>query len=207
MPVVRKSGNEKKQKRELKKQELLRDAIATLSALGYARTSLRDIAKHSGVSVGVIHYYFEDKEDLIEHCVSIYKQEFIEKLQQVTSSSQTCEELIDGFLDGLALAIRQNAEYHRLWYDIRSQAMFDPHFHAMTNEIETALVRLVDNFMNRACKLANMPPSLDNLSFYLMLDGQFRYWLQQKLCAGVDDAPLKLKHALRANFAFLTKGL
>ena len=52
-------------KRSRRKDELALAAIDALKQLGYARTSLRDIAEISGVSVGMLHYYFEDKTDLI----------------------------------------------------------------------------------------------------------------------------------------------
>ena len=44
-------------------------ALQTLAELGYARTSLRDIAQNSEFSHGVLHYYFSDKFELITFCV------------------------------------------------------------------------------------------------------------------------------------------
>ena len=49
--------------------ELAEAALQTLSELGYARTSLREIAQNSVFSHGVLHYYFKDKADLITCCV------------------------------------------------------------------------------------------------------------------------------------------
>lgn len=48
-----------------RRAQLAASALQTLSELGYARTSLRDIAQNSEFSHGVLHYYFSDKVDLI----------------------------------------------------------------------------------------------------------------------------------------------
>ena len=56
-----------------RRAELAEAALQTLSTLGYARTSLRDIAQNSVFSHGVLHYYFTDKVDLITACVRQYK--------------------------------------------------------------------------------------------------------------------------------------
>src|SRR5690349_15394605 len=54
---------------EERRRELADAALQTLSELGYARTSLREIAQHTSFSHGVLHYYFRDKVELITYCV------------------------------------------------------------------------------------------------------------------------------------------
>src|SRR5208337_2345276 len=56
-----------------RRAELAEAALQTLSELGYARTSLREIAQNSEFSHGVLHYYFSDKVDLICCGVRYYK--------------------------------------------------------------------------------------------------------------------------------------
>ena len=48
-----------------RRNELAESALLTLGELGYARTSLRDIASNSPFSHGVLHYYFADKLELV----------------------------------------------------------------------------------------------------------------------------------------------
>ena len=50
---------------EERRAELGEAALTTLATLGYARTSLREIAQNTEFSHGVLHYYFSDKVDLI----------------------------------------------------------------------------------------------------------------------------------------------
>ena len=177
----------KSAKRARKKDDLADNAIAALKQLGYARTSLRDIAELSGVAVGTLHYYFEDKADLITYCVLRYKSGFMAEMQSILSADVAPDQLSDRFVKGLSLSIRRDAETHRLWYDIRAQAMFDPAFHAVVAEIEAALVDLVAEFLNRTGQTDIAPGTA-----YMMLDAPFRYHLQKYL-SGDRTAPAEFE--------------
>ncbi|WP_278257968.1 TetR family transcriptional regulator [Nocardioides convexus] len=48
-------------KHDERRRALAESALRTLGELGYARSSLREIANNSEFSHGVVHYYFTDK--------------------------------------------------------------------------------------------------------------------------------------------------
>jgi len=187
----------KSAKRTRKKDELADSAIAALKQLGYARTSLRDIAELSGVAVGTLHYYFEDKVDLITYCVRRYKTGFVADMQSILSEDIAADQLAERFIKGLALSIRRDAETHRLWYDIRAQAMFDPAFHEIVADIEAGLVDLVAEFLNRT-GLNGVDPG----PAYLMLDAAFRFHLQRVL-TGDRTAPAAFEEQVAGMLALL----
>ncbi len=172
----RDEATKRSSKRADKKRELAEHAIATLGSLGYARTSLRDIASQSGVSLGILHYYFEDKIDLISYCVRLYKETFIAMLDAAMAPETPGDAVIAGFVDALVGAVAQHANTHRLWYDIRGQALFDEAFHPVVDEIERALVNVVVRLLQRL-DIEIVSP----LSVYVAFDGLFRYYLQQHL--------------------------
>ena len=89
-----------------RRNELAEAALQTLSELGYARTSLREIAQNSVFSHGVLHYYFNDKTDLILCCVRQYKAHCVTRYDQVVAESHTYEELVTGFLKVLGETVR-----------------------------------------------------------------------------------------------------
>ena len=76
-----------------RREELARAALKTLSELGYARTSLREIAENTEFSHGVLHYYFTDKVDLIMCCVRQYKAVCVTRYDEVVASAKTPKEL------------------------------------------------------------------------------------------------------------------
>src|SRR5712664_4362389 len=71
--------------------ELAEAALETLAELGYARTSLREIAQKSEFTHGVLHYYFSDKVDLICCCVRHYKAKCVTRYDQIRSEEHTSE--------------------------------------------------------------------------------------------------------------------
>ena len=98
--------------------ELAEAALETLAELGYAKTSLREIAQKSEFTHGVLHYYFRDKVDLICCCVRHYKAKCVTRYDQVTAAAQSRDELMKGFLEKLGETVRDEAQMHRLWYDL-----------------------------------------------------------------------------------------
>jgi AcrR family transcriptional regulator len=162
----------RQEKRTAARDELIRGALATLSDLGYAQTSLRDIAEQTGRSVGLVHYYFEDKADLIIACVRLYKTEFVEVMRGWLTPDEPPALLQRRFVEGLVGTIREDAPVHRLWYDIRSQALFDPQFSEPVEAIEASLIDAV------AAALQRCGDSTKDVTLaYLALDGAIRHAL------------------------------
>ena len=159
-------------KRVKKKEELAAFAIETMSELGYARTSLRDIAKSSDMSVGVLHYYFEDKIHLLTFCVRQFKEQFIADMGKFTLESG--DRILKGFIDGLSEAIQFESGIHCLWYDIRNQALFEQGFQQVAVEIEEAMINVIVELLAALDK----PPEW-LMPIYLFIDGTFRFYLQK----------------------------
>lgn len=161
-------------KRESKKTEIAVSTLDALKRLGYANTTMRDIAAHSGMSLGSLTYYFTDKAELITYCVRLYKAEFIGRIESAVGSHRTPDRILDSLAAELARSITDDLSTHRLWYDIRSQAMFDPSFRPVVAEIEDKLKRT----LSAALQAAGMKGDEVLPLGYAMLDGVFRLLLQ-----------------------------
>src|SRR6187402_3498051 len=98
-----------------RRNQLAESALQTLGELGYARTSLREIASNSEFSHGVVHYYFDDKLELIIYCVRYYKARCVTRYDEVIARSTTADGLVAAFAAKLAETIRDEAPMHRLW--------------------------------------------------------------------------------------------
>src|SRR3981081_2917682 len=126
-----------------RRAQLASAALQTLAELGYARTSLREIAQNSEFSHGVLHYYFTDKLDLILCSVRQYKARCVKRYDEVTTTATTYDELIDGFVAALGDTLRREAPLHRLWYDLRAQSLFEEAFRADVAEIDKSLEKMI----------------------------------------------------------------
>ncbi len=178
VPIKLKARADRKNaKRDEKKRKIAENAIEALKQLGYANTSLRDIAGNSDLSLGMLHYYFEDRSDLIIYCVQIYKQEFVRKIVSALEQAEGRDQVIDAFSEALVVSIIDDEMTHRLWYDIRTQAMFDATFRPIVAEIEAMLIDIVRTAFQKAGHGVQDGVELH----YALLDGAFRYYMQGQI--------------------------
>lgn len=178
MPAKLKQRAERKSaKREEKKRQIAQSAIEALKELGYANTSLRDIAEKSDLSLGMLHYYFEDRSDLIIYCVSIYKQDFVREIASALTRAEGRDQVIAAFSNALVTSIFDDGMIHRLWYDIRTQAMFDETFRPVVAEIEEMLIDIVRTAYEKA---GQADPAQVEIR-YALLDGVFRLLMQRQI--------------------------
>jgi AcrR family transcriptional regulator len=160
-------------KYEERRTQLAISALATLGELGYARTSLRDIAQNSEFSHGVVHYYFADKFELITHCVRYYKAQCVTRYDGLVAESSTSSELLSRFADKLVETMTTEAPMHRLWYDLRTQSMFEEQFRPDVLMIDATLQDMIGRVVTRYAELAGRPLALDVATSYAVLDGVF----------------------------------
>jgi TetR/AcrR family transcriptional repressor of bet genes len=166
---------------DARRDQLAESALKTLGDLGYARTSLREIANNSTFSHGVVHYYFQDKLELVIHSVRYYKARCVTRYDSVVADSTTADELVDAFAAKLAETIRDEAPMHRLWYDLRTQSMFEAPLRDAVTSIDNTLEQMIWRVVSRYAELAGRPAALEPPVAYAMLDGLF----QQALLAYV----------------------
>ena len=175
-----------------RRAQLAAAALQTLAELGYARTSLRDIAQNSEFSHGVLHYYFSDKFELITYCVRQYKAECVTRYDSIVATAGSAAELRLGFGAAMAATLREEATLHRLWYDLRNQSMFDEAFRADVHEIDQSLERMIWRIVTKFADLSGTPLAVTPPVAYAMFDGLFQHALINHL-AGSADAALDLE--------------
>ncbi len=164
-----------------RRTQLAQAALQTLGELGYARTSLREIAQNSEFSHGVLHYYFTDKIDLITHCVKLYKVECVLRYDEIVAQSRTAEQLCSGFAAAMVATMKQDAPMHRLWYDLRTQALFEENLGADVTEIDHSLQEMIWRVVSRYAELRETPLAVDAPFAYGMFDGLFQHALVKHL--------------------------
>ncbi len=178
-----------------RRDELASATRTTLAELGYARTSLREIAANSAFSHGVLHYYFRDKVDLITHSVRQYKAECVGRYDEIISGSSSHDELAAGFAGAMAGTLRADASMHRLWYDLRNQSMFDDAFQADVAEIDAGLQSMIWRVVSRYSELSGAEVLLSPAAAYAVFDGLFLQALG-RFTADPDGACAELETAV-----------
>lgn len=174
---------------EERRQALADAALQTLSELGYARTSLREIAQNSEFSHGVLHYYFRDKSHLITYCVRQYKAYCVLRYDGIVASAETADDLVRDFAKGLADTLEQDALMHRLWYDLRAQSLFEEGFRPDVKDIDASLERMIWRVVQRFTELTGRLATCDSAMAYALFDGLFQQALLRHLSGSADALP------------------
>jgi AcrR family transcriptional regulator len=180
-----------------RRRQLAAAALETLSQLGYANTSLREIAQNSEFTHGVVHYYFADKAELITYCVKQYKEECVTRYDQIVAAAETSEGLKAGFAQALAQTLQEDAAMHRLWYDLRNQSLFESAFRAEVLQIDQSLERMIWRVVSKYAELAGVSLVVSPGVAYAVFDGLFQQALL-RFVTGSKDATDELRvHAER----------
>ncbi|QTI69412.1 TetR/AcrR family transcriptional regulator [Gordonia polyisoprenivorans] len=190
---------------QAKRRELATATLHTLAELGYARTSLREIAQNSEYSHGVLHYYFSDKLDLIAEAVRQYEDVCVTRYDGVVQHSADADDLRKSFGDTFFDTLLRDAPIHRLWYDMRNQSLFDSSFRAQVLEIEASREQMIWRVVTRYCDLKGVAPQLDPTTAYIVLDGIFQRALLHHLADDADQVDAARGH-LAAVFDGLDRG-
>ncbi|MBF4767487.1 TetR/AcrR family transcriptional regulator [Nocardioides agariphilus] len=190
------SGATRAERTAERRTQLAQSALATLGELGYARTSLREIAQNSEFTHGVVHYYFADKVELITHCVRLYKTQCVTRFDEIVDTSTTAEELLERFALRLVESIVTEAPLHRLWYDLRTQSLFEDAFRQDVLEIDETLQGLTWRVVTRYAAFLGGSPLLDERATYALIDGLFEKALLHHI-AGLPSAGADLAARVR----------
>jgi TetR/AcrR family transcriptional repressor of bet genes len=84
----------------IRRQQLIEATIASLSRYGFADATISRISKEAGVSTGIIHHYFESKDDLLAATMRTLleqlRQDVVERLAQAANPEERLHAIIDG---------------------------------------------------------------------------------------------------------------
>jgi AcrR family transcriptional regulator len=97
---------------EARRRQIVETAIQTIAAHGYSQASLAEIAKKAGISKGVISYYFDGKDELIEEILRSLLRKPAEFVKERVASAETA-------LEKLSAYVAANFEFmkaHRVGY-------------------------------------------------------------------------------------------
>ena len=108
---------------------------------------------------------------------------------KIVSTSGSADELALRFADALVTTMVDDAPMHRLWYDLRSQALFDESLREAVLEIDGSLERMIWQVVARYAELRSSDLTMPSSRAYATFDGVFQQALLRHLSgvAGAGD--------------------
>jgi TetR/AcrR family transcriptional repressor of bet genes len=179
-------------KLEERRAELARSALTTLARRGFAHTSLRDIAKDSPYSHGVLHYYFSDKSELVAHCLTMFSEHRSEFLAELNHADLTAEDFRAAMARTVAQGVRDNTSGYVVWYDLRSQPGVDDTVAATIRRIDQERRFGAHLATKRHAELADAEVVYSAETSYALSDGLIQHAVR-RYDGGDTEAPVWLE--------------
>lgn len=129
----------------------------------------------------MLHYYFVDKVDLITCCVQLYKSRCLTRYDNVVLGATAIEQLLDGFLEVLGTTLRKEAHLYRLWYDLRSQTLFQTAYRQDVMEINISLEAMIWRVISKLAASHGTASAFSPTLAYAIFDGLFQQCLLKHL--------------------------
>ncbi|QIS08626.1 TetR family transcriptional regulator [Nocardia arthritidis] len=200
---------------EERRAHLIEAAIGLAEKKGVAGVTTRDVAQAAGVSLGVVHYCFENKDALMTELVKALSMELRDSVdanetvwQDVGTGKEALQKLIRAGLELMWLNIEATPERQLLTYETTTYALREgeqtPAKLAIAREQynfnDTTVADILDHARDATANQWSVP--LSSLSRFTLnaIDGLVLRWLVDNDSESV-RAQLDLLSEMIANFA------
>jgi len=129
--MVRKQGNKLnrtqrgKQIASFRKRQITRAAYEIIAEKGYYNFTMMDIAKKAGVSSGLIHHYFKDKENMLVTLLREMQQNVRSSLERAIEREADPKVKLGIFIDQGFGLVENEKEYIYVTFDFLTQIKFN----------------------------------------------------------------------------------
>jgi AcrR family transcriptional regulator len=153
-----------------KAQAILDAACRCLSEKGYTATTISEIAAEAGVSRGLLHYYFKNKEELMAKAMRAAGEALYELFEDAFARSESAEDLAARLTGMLRAVVGSDAAYMNLTLECWAMARESP---LVNKEMKDMYLRAVKAFsagLADAKERGIISPSipLDGLASFLL---------------------------------------
>ncbi len=135
----------------------------------FHRTTIKDIADRAGVNHGLLHYYFENKEDILINYVEFTANKFDLIFDELFSEEfEDPQEEIKNFEEKCLWILNQvsfNQEYTRIYTEIWAIALYNEKLKEKLKEIYT---KSREQLAKGVKKFVHSPAMVDRISLTLM---------------------------------------
>jgi AcrR family transcriptional regulator len=120
-----------------KADRILEAAQRVLAAQGFSGTTIARVAEEAGVSRGLLHYYFDDKEDMLAQMLRRSTEESWQIVGAIMARSRSAEELADH----IVVAMREYTRTHEGSLSLLAEGLALARNHPRIQQEMTALHR------------------------------------------------------------------
>jgi TetR/AcrR family transcriptional repressor of bet genes len=175
----------------LRRKQLITAAIQSIHEYGLADATVARIAHKAGVSTGIVHHYFDGKNDLLfatmRWLLEELRSEAVGRLKEAHGSKERIYAVVDASFDEKQFSTDVMAAWLALYGSAQTSDPLHRILHIYTNRLQSNLRHGLKQLMDE--EDANLAAE----STAALIDG---LWLKAALAGGIADAghPRRLVH-------------
>lgn len=104
-----------------RKDQIVKATVECITKFGYHNFSMQDVARAAGVSKGIIHYYFLNKDDLMMSVLAKVAGDIEDALHKVMIDSDNPEKRLRIFMEVVFDVVIKSREYYQVNMDFWTQ--------------------------------------------------------------------------------------
>ena len=154
-----------------KKQQIIRAAHTVLIKHGYAATTINQVAAEAGVSRGLLHYYFKNKEEMLALVLRTSMQRTIGLTRSLFAAATSAAELSAGFSKALKDIFQADPDLFRLFFESGAMARQSPMIAAELKQLYAEFRQMVARELGGLVERQVIAPELPLDGISVMLTG------------------------------------
>jgi len=125
---------------DTRRRQILEGLLKAVLEHGLQRCNMTDVAEAAGVSRGILHYYFKNKDEMIGTLVAHLKESYLPDFREQTSQIEDPQEQLNKSLWYPVQTFGQaGAGLAKVWIEFWGLAAHHPDVHQFINDAQTAL--------------------------------------------------------------------
>ena len=117
-----------------RREQLIEAALAVATRDGIDAATVRAVAAEAGVSLGVVHYCFQDKDELLRAMAHAITSANLERSMGELPPDASVEQIIDGAIDALWDGIMESRGAQLLSYELTTSSLRHPELNQVAIE-------------------------------------------------------------------------
>jgi TetR/AcrR family fatty acid metabolism transcriptional regulator len=130
----------------LRRSQLTKAAYNVVSKKGYYNFTIKDISKESGLSTGLVHYYFKNKQDLMLNLIREMNKNLKKYLNNGLSHSEDPVEKLKIYITQAFELVKNEENYFYVVIDFFSQIN-------RSERMRKANIRLIESYRNECARI------------------------------------------------------
>lgn len=125
--MVNNTKRRRERERKKRKDAIKRAALELFSQRGYTKATAAEIAKLTGLSKGLIYYYFDSKQQIFEEILQDAFSDLLSKLEKIKISNKEPIKKLEAFIETEVRFYKRNKKIHSLITSLMTGPLLKEH--------------------------------------------------------------------------------